>query len=83
MATKEPTQAPKAEPKASAADEAAEAATLARAVRNNRGVDQAKVEKAVKELAKRQLGDDWETSDGTWTLDTSNTPVLHKKPETE
>lgn len=85
MAMKEPTrpEAPKSEPKASPADELAAAETLARAVRNNPGVDQAKVESAVKELAKREIGDDLETADGTWTLDPSNTPVLHRKPKTE
>jgi hypothetical protein len=83
MATKEPAAEPKAAPKASPEDELAAAETLARAVRNNPGVDREDVERAVKELAKRQLGDDYETKEGTWTLDVSNTPVLHRKPETE
>jgi hypothetical protein len=81
MATKEPAAEPKAAPKASPEDELAAAETLARAVRNNPGVDRAEVERAVKELAKRQLGDDWVTSGGTWTLDPSNTPVLHRAAE--
>lgn len=77
---KAPAAAPKAE--GNVAQEAADLELIARTVRNNRGVDEAKARQAIKHLLDNP-GEDWETAEGTWTMDVSNTPVLHPKPEEE
>jgi len=82
MTTKEaPTASPKAEPKSERIeDQAAELQLISNTVRNNRGVDEAQAKKALQHLMNNP-GEDWETKDGTWTLDTSGTPVLLRNAE--
>lgn len=78
MATKE---APSTEAKSERIeDQAAELELLSRTVRNNRGVDEAQAKKALQHL-KDNPGEDWETKEGTWTLDMSGAAVLLRNAE--